>query len=336
MVAPEALHQARVEWISGKPRCSDDNNNAKEKPVIPGYRVGALLGEGAFGRVYLGQCEKDKLRVAIKREVVNDQRMKDEADFLRALEGVPGVPKLHLFKEDVGGSTLIMDLLGLSLDDLHQSCCARLSAKTVIMLADQMIVRLQDLHNWNIIHRDVKPDNFLMGRGAKAGIVHVIDFGLAKYYRNLQTLEHDAFSDQKRLTGTPKFCSIRAHTCEQSRRDDLEALGYSLVYLVTGSLPWDVQTAEDAISSEILKIKEKVPLSQLCSECPPEFQDYLKYCRKLCFEAAPDYVYLQLLLQSAMSNLGSEYDGVFDWMSPGQRHHDESDEESINGDDYSS
>lgn len=133
-----------------------------------------------------------------------------------------------------------MDLLGPSLYDLHKFCGYTFSLKTTLMLAYQMIERFELMHSKCLIHRDIKPDNFVMGLGEKSNVLEVIDLGLAKKYYNLRAKKHIEFRTDKNLVGTPRYASIHSHMGEElSRRDDLEGIIYTLIYLHTGSLPWE-------------------------------------------------------------------------------------------------
>jgi len=188
--------------------------------------------------------------------------------------------------------------------------------KTVLMLADQMISRIEFVHNKNFIHRDIKPDNFLMGIGRHCNKVFLIDFGLAKKYRDNRTRQHIMYREDKNLTGTARYASINAHLgIEQSRRDDMESLGYVTMYFNRGSLPWQGLKAATK-KQKYEKISEKkmsTPVEVLCKGFPAEFAMYLNYCRGLRFEEGPDYMYLRQLFRILFRTLNHQYDYTFDW-----------------------
>ncbi len=107
------------------------------------------------------------------------------------------------------------------------------------MVAEQMISRVEFMHTQNFLHRDMKPDNFLVGVALKKSHIYMIDFGLSKRYRDPKTGEHIAYRDNKSLTGTARYASVNTHIgVEQARRDDLESIGYILIYFLKGQLPW--------------------------------------------------------------------------------------------------
>lgn len=134
---------------------------------------------------------------------------------------------------------MVMDLLGPSVEDLFAMCNRKFSLKTTLMLADQLLQRIEWLHSKDYIHRDIKPENFLMGLNKKSHVVYLIDFGLSKKYRDSKTHQHIPYKENKNLTGTARYASINAHLgIEESRRDDLESIGYMMVYLAQGYLPW--------------------------------------------------------------------------------------------------
>ena len=185
-----------------------------------------------------------------------------------------------------------MDLLGPSLEDLFQSCKRQLDLKTVLLIAIQLVRHMNKIHEERIIHRDIKPDNFLIGATEHTrDTVYVIDFGLAKCYQNSQG-EHIPYKDGKNLTGTARYASIATHQGkEQSRRDDLECIGHVLLYLLKGSLPWQglPGRSKNEKYNAIKKKKIETPLEDLCRGHPSEFKEYMEYCRSLKFEEAPNY-----------------------------------------------
>lgn len=133
---------------------------------------------------------------------------------------------------------MVIELLGSSLEDTFASLDRIMSLKSASMLSLQMFQRIETVHNHDYIHRDIKPDNFLVGLGRKESLVYVIDFGLSKKYRDSKTKQHIQYRDNRSLTGTARYASINSHMgIEQSRRDDLEGIIYVLLYFLNGSLP---------------------------------------------------------------------------------------------------
>lgn len=282
------------------------------------YKLGQRIGCGSFGSIHLGTNIQTGEEVAVKPEPVRARhpQLLYEAKIYKLLSGGIGIPIVHWYGVEGEFNIMVLDLLGPTLEDLLNFCNRRLSLKTVLMLADQMINRLEYVHAKIVIHRDVKPDNFLLGLGRKANQVHLIDFGLAKKYRDSKTQQHICFREGKALTGTARYASVNTHIgIEQSRRDDLEAVGYVLVYLLQGSLPWQglpAKTKQEKYD-QILQKKQETPLEDLCSNCPIEFVKYLRYCRELQFEDRPDYGFLRQLLRERFLREGFQLDFVYDW-----------------------
>lgn len=229
---------------------------------------------------------------------------------------VVGVPSLRWFGVEGEYNVMVIDLLGPSLEDLFNYCGRRFQLKTVLMIADQLLCRLEYCHSKNFIHRDVKPDNFLIGLGKRAQIVHAIDFGLAKKYRDPKTHQHIPYRENKNLTGTARYASINTHVgIEQSRRDDLESLGYVFMYFIRGSLPWQGLKANTKKQKyeKIMEKKMNTPIEVLCKGYPAEFRAYFEYCRALRFDDKPDYAYLKRLFKELFFRKGFQFDAMFDW-----------------------
>ncbi|GMQ08261.1 hypothetical protein CsSME_00052065 [Camellia sinensis var. sinensis] len=183
-------------------------------------------------------------------------------------------------------------------------------------VAIKLINRVEFVHSKSFLHRDIKPDNFLMGLGRRANQVYVIDFGLAKKYRDSSTHQHIPYRENKNLTGTARYASMNTHLgIEQSRRDDLESLGYVLMYFLRGSLPWQGLKAGTK-KQKYEKISEKkvsTSIEALCRGYPTEFASYFHYCRSLRFDDKPDYAYLKRIFRDLFIREGFQFDYVFDW-----------------------
>ncbi|KAJ1609176.1 casein kinase I [Cryptosporidium canis] len=282
------------------------------------YRLGRKIGSGSFGDIYLGTNVTNSEEVAIKLESVKSRhpQLLYESKLYKILAGGIGVPTVHWYGIEGDYNVMILDLLGPSLEDLFTICNRKFSLKTVLMLADQMLNRIEFVHSKNFIHRDIKPDNFLIGRGKKLNVVYIIDFGLAKKYRDPKSQAHIPYREGKNLTGTARYASINTHLgIEQSRRDDLEALGYVLMYFNRGTLPWQglKATSKKDKYDKIMERKIATPIETLCKHHPFEFITFLNYCRALRFEDRPDYAYLRRLFKDLFFREGYQYDFIFDW-----------------------
>lgn len=286
--------------------------------VAKKYKVGRKIGSGSFGEIHLGTDAMTGDNLAIKFEPLRSRhpQLLYEAKLYRVLSGGVGIPIVHWYGVEDSYSVMVLDLLGPSLEDLFNFSHRQFSLKTVLMLADQMINRVEYCHAKSILHRDIKPDNFLVGVGAKSTQVHIIDFGLAKRFRDPKTQQHIPYREKKSLTGTARYASVNTHLgVEQSRRDDLEAVGYVLMYFLRGSLPWQGLKARSKREKyeAICRTKVETSPSTLCKNHPSEFVTYLTYCRNLGFEDPPDYNHLRQLLKDLFVRSGYKHDLAFDW-----------------------
>jgi len=290
------------------------------------YRVGKKIGEGSFGVIFEGTNLLNNQNVAIKFEPrkTDAPQLRDEYRTYKILVGCPGIPNVYYFGQEGLHNILVIDLLGPSLEDLFDHCGRKFTTKTVVMIAKQMLSRVQTIHEKNLIYRDIKPDNFLIGRphSKQLNVIHVVDFGMAKQYRDPKTKQHIPYRERKSLSGTARYMSINTHLGrEQSRRDDLEALGHVFMYFLRGGLPWQGLKAatNNQKYEKIGEKKQTTAIKDLCDGFPEEFNKYLSYVRNLGFEDTPDYDYLRDLFTQVLRNSGEVEDGEYDWMKSSGR-----------------
>ena len=295
------------------------------------YSIVKMLGFGAFGEIHLAYDINLKVMRAIKFEPTSHKnpQLKHEYTVLEQLnkpenniistnqEPIIGIPKVYFFdRYENRFNYLVMELLGPSLSDLFQLKEKNFSLETVLLIGYQVLTRIEMVHEKGFLHRDIKPENFVIGLGQKSNMVHIIDFGLSKRYKDKTSGQHIPYRENRDLVGTVRYASINAHLgIEQSRRDDIEGIGYILVYLYLGRLPW--QGKQDKAKPQVSKIMEKkliTPPEILCKKMPIEFSYYFHYCRNLKFEDRPDYSTLKSLFADLLStriNLKDEV--MFDW-----------------------
>ncbi|KAL2251171.1 UNVERIFIED_CONTAM: Casein kinase 1-like protein 3 [Sesamum indicum] len=289
-----------------------------ERIVGGKFKLGRKIGSGSFGEIFLATHIDTFEIVAVKIEnnKTKHPQLLYEAKLYNILQGGSGIPGIKWSGVNGDDNVLVLDLLGPSLEDLFVYCGRKFSLKTVLMLADQMITRIEFVHSKGFLHRDIKPDNFLMGLGRKANQVYIIDFGLAKRYRDSTTNRHIPYRENKNLTGTARYASCNTHLgIEQSRRDDLESLGYVLLYFLRGSLPWQGLKAATKKQKydKICEKKLSTPIEVLCKSHPVEFASYFHYCHSLTFDQRPDYGFLKRLFRELFTREGYEFDYIFDW-----------------------
>ena len=294
------------------------STSIENKIFFSKYKADSKIGQGSFGKIYSSHNINTGELFALKLEKRNrgNSLLEIETYFLCYLKG-EGIPYIKSYGFSGEYNVLVMELLGKSLETLFKENKSKFSLKTVCMLAEQMITRLEHIHKKYILHRDIKPDNFVLGLGKKSHIVYLIDFGLSKKYRSFKgNYEHIKYSENKKLIGTARYASINAlKGCEQGRRDDLESLGYVLMYFLRGNLPWQGLKLYNGDNryKKIYEVKKETSAEVLCAGYPRQFYEFVRYARNLSFEQEPDYDFLKGLIYQVMNRYEYHFDFLFDW-----------------------
>ena len=293
---------------------------SKNPILFKKYQVIKKLCSGAFGSIFLGLCLSNDSFVAIKAEPRNipSQHLENEAYFLYMLKGV-GIPEVLSYGRTKYYNILVEPFLGKSLYHLYQEYEQHFELKDICLMGIQIIDRLEWIHSKNVIHRDVKPDNFLIGED-NPNILYLIDFGLSSKYRSSVSGKHIKFGITGKLTGTTKYSSANSiRGGEQSRKDDLESAAYMIIFFMKGYLPWQDIESKDEINKfyKIYMMKKNITEKELCEGLPEEIYKFLQYVKGLSFEEKPDYNYLRSLFKIILYKSNIVYNDriTFSWVN---------------------
>lgn len=251
------------------------------------YKLLEKIGSGSFGEIYKGENIRTKELVAIKMECLNTELslLKNESIKYNYLSKIKGIPSIKWFGKDNYYYFMVINLLGKSLKQFfleNKTQYKYFSQKTIGEIGINMLHLIMNIHEKGLIHRDIKPDNFLFGLN-DCNQLYLIDFGFCKSY--LKNDQHIPLKNTNKLIGSPNYASVNAHKCiELSRRDDLESIGYILLYLYNGKLEWEeIDFLEK--NDKIILLKENI-----ITNCIPNFlREYFHQIRNLSFEETPNY-----------------------------------------------
>lgn len=291
---------------------SNNNMNKFERLIDDKFRVGAKIGSGSYGQIRLGTNIRTGQVVAIKFESINsDRQLHNEYQCYSILLERKGFPIVHFFgRYDDQYEVLVMERLARNLDTLFEDCGRKFTLKSLIFIALQLLKRFETIHTSRIIYRDVKPENFMLGTNTNT--IFIIDFGLS----TIMTDSNRIGQSTNELIGTSRYMSINAHQCKaQSRRDDLESIGYVFVYFLRGKLPWSGLKANNfkEHNQMIVDRKRSISPEELCDGHPHEFLYYLKYVRSLDFDSIPNYEKLRNMFKRRFHLEQFSDDGIYDW-----------------------
>uniref|UniRef100_A0A158Q7P9 Protein kinase domain-containing protein n=1 Tax=Elaeophora elaphi TaxID=1147741 RepID=A0A158Q7P9_9BILA len=224
---------------------------------------------------------------------------------------------------------MVMDLMGPALEELFIYCKRRFSLKTVLMLADQMLDRIQCMHDAGYVHGNLTSDSFVMGIDKNIAKVYLVDMKSASKYIQIsgRYRKHIPYKENTELFGSPCFASLNRHLgTVASRRDDVESYVYIILYFLKGNLPWQIYGKSNELE-QVLEIKTSISTEILCHGLPAQFEIVLNYCRALKFDDEPNYLFIRQLFRDLFESLNYTVlfavlnqhfiyieDWIFDWM----------------------
>ena len=290
------------------------------KLIFKKYKPIKKIGSGSFSNIYSVFNLNDKKYYALKSEKINSDKklLEAEAYFLFTLQGF-GIPKFISFGHTKKYNILIEELLDKSLNTIFIENNKKCNLIDICLIGIQLIDRLEWIHSKHIVYRDIKPENFLIGKN-DPNVIYIVDFGFCKKYRSSKTGKHILPKLTGLFSGTLKYAS--PHTVRgkvSSRRDDLISLGYMLIYLYKKSLPWDFYMPQFDTEQylKIMHLKENNGAGSLFNNLPIEIVNYIKYTRNLKFEEKPNYSYLRSLFEKILFNNNFDYRFLtFSWIHP--------------------
>ena len=286
--------------------------------LLKRFEIVEKIGGGSFGQIFKVKDKSTNEILAMKIEKKREGKQMmvlREYQIMKDFKVESGFAQTHSYWKNEEYHYLVMTHLGPNLETLKLSRGGSFSLKTVLMLGVQIISRIQSFHKKNYLHRDIKPENFVIGSDENDPNIYLIDFGLSRSYLS-EDGHHIPFKDKKGMVGTARYVSINTHLgYEQARRDDLESIGYILIYFVKGSLPWQNLPAKNKEEKyeKILDIKRKTTIEELCKDLPKKFIDYFLHVRNLAFKASPNYDFLKEIFLDMMKEQSLQINNQYDW-----------------------
>lgn len=306
----ESKKQQELTKASNFGQVSNFSGSLNDNPHLVGgvFEVKEKLGQGSFGEVRLAIDVRTKKQVAIKFEHKSDlkKHLRTENEVYSVVKG-KGFPNVYWFGKHGDYTALVMDRCGASLKTLYSRCNRIFPVQTVALIAIQLLERLEHLHNHGWLHQDIKPENIVIGSSSqgKQNVLYLIDYGTSGTYIDAKTKKHRVRAPSTKIVGTARYSSLNNHYgYKQSRRDDLESLGYTIIYWLLGRLPWQgIEEQDFRIKwKKVRRIKRAITPDELCRGLPVQFRIFMKYVFKLSYAQRPNYGYLRGLFRQLLPN----------------------------------